>query len=147
MLTERQLVYFDPFYFENGAPAKAKYFIVLRVIKSSKVVLASLPSSKDYIPSIISRNKGCVESKERNINCYCFPPDEDFTECGFQFNFPTFLYGAQLNDHSISHLKDVYPLKGIDYEIIGKIKRKIFDDILNCFKKSSTVKRKYKKVL
>jgi hypothetical protein len=49
MIEERNLIYFDPFYFKNGNTAKPKYFVVLKQL-GSKSVLASLPTRKDNIP-------------------------------------------------------------------------------------------------
>ena len=59
MIPEGSLLYFDPFVFKNGAPAKAKYFIALAHIDEG-VVLTSLPTSKDYIPADISVIRGIV---------------------------------------------------------------------------------------
>jgi hypothetical protein len=52
VFTEGSILFFDPFYFRNGNTAKAKFFIVLRVL-DDKVVLATLPSSQDYVPATV----------------------------------------------------------------------------------------------
>lgn len=44
------LLKFSPFLFKNGNPASPKYFIVLGHI-DEKVMMASLPTSKDHVPA------------------------------------------------------------------------------------------------
>ena len=55
MFEERNLLYFEEYYFENGNPAKPKYFLVLKA-DSNGMMLISLPSSKDYIPASIEKS-------------------------------------------------------------------------------------------
>lgn len=50
MFEEGNIIYFDPFYFKNGNTAKSKYFIVLKNVKDSNTILASLPTRRDSIP-------------------------------------------------------------------------------------------------
>lgn len=45
-----ELIKFSPFVFKNGNQPKPKYCIVLGQI-DDKVMLASLPTSKDHVPS------------------------------------------------------------------------------------------------
>ena len=52
MIEEGTLLYFNPFEFKNGATPKAKYFIVL-ANSDEGFMVASLPTSKDFIPSDI----------------------------------------------------------------------------------------------
>ncbi len=49
MLTQRNILYFKPFYFKNGNAAKNKYFVVLSS-QNDNTVLATLPTSKDHVP-------------------------------------------------------------------------------------------------
>ena len=44
-------------------------------------------------------------------------------------------------------LSDIYPVEGIDYEVKGQLKEKEFNDLVNCFKNSASVKNKYKRLL
>lgn len=48
MYQKGNIIYFTPFYFKNGNTPKPKYFVVLSV-SESETILASLPSSRDYI--------------------------------------------------------------------------------------------------
>ena len=71
MFEERNLLYFNEYYFENGNPAKPKYFLVLKSDKNG-MMLISLPSSKDYIPANIEKKHGCINIPEKQIGCYFF---------------------------------------------------------------------------
>jgi hypothetical protein len=46
---ERELLFFDPFYFPNGATPKPKFCLILK-ISSEEVILTILPSSKLHLP-------------------------------------------------------------------------------------------------
>lgn len=50
MLEEKNILYFTPFHFENGT-SKTKFFLVLKSI-SGNSILATLPTSKDFIPKV-----------------------------------------------------------------------------------------------
>ena len=50
MFKEGNILYFNPFYFENGNTPKPKYFLVLKEV-DGQLLLASLPTSHDHIPS------------------------------------------------------------------------------------------------
>lgn len=138
------MIYFDPFYFNNGNTAKPKYFVVLKNICGMNL-LASLPTRKNAIPKDSLARYGCVELPE--VNCFVIPATEEVTDCGKQFDFPTYLYGHQIDDYQTSMLQDVYPNEGSDYIVWGKIKPKLFAQLIDCFKNSASVKRKYKKLL
>lgn len=146
MIEERNLIYFDPFYFKNGNTAKPKYFVVLKQL-GSKSVLASLPTRKDNIPSTEDAEIGCIELPDINLNCFVFPNNLEITDCGKSFAFKTYLYGHQIDEYDIDLLQDIYPNEGSDYEILGKIKPKLFAALIDCFKSSKSVKRKYRKLL
>lgn len=53
---------------------------------------------------------------------------------------------TQLDDYNILALKEMYPNEGSDFSIWGKMKTSLFEELINCFKNSKTVKRKYKKL-
>lgn len=146
MIEERNVIYFDPFYFKNGNTAKPKYFVVLKQI-DKKSVIASLPTRKYTIPFGDNIDNGCLELPDINLNCFVLPKDVEITECGKSFTFQTYLYGHQIDDYDIDLLDQIYPNEGSDYEIWGKIKPEIFADLINCFKNSKSVKRKYKNIL
>lgn len=143
MFEEGNIIYFDPFFFKNGNPAKPKYFVVLKN-DGLKNIIASLPTRRDNIPQNESINNGCIELSDINLNCFIFSTQQEITECGKHFDFPTFMYGHQIDDYLIQELKDIYPNEGTDYSVWGKMKTDLFANLINCFKKSKSVKRKYK---
>ena len=57
------------------------------------------------------------------------------------------MYGHQLDDYSIESIYEIYPNEGSDYELWGKMKQEIFDNLISCLKTSKTVKWKYRKLL
>lgn len=71
MFEERNLLFFDEYYFENGNHAKPKYFLVLKS-DATRMMLISLPSSKDYIPANVEKIHGCITIPEKQIGCYFF---------------------------------------------------------------------------
>jgi len=146
MFEEGNIIYFDPFYFKNGNTAKAKYFIVLKKLNDG-ILLACLPTRKDTIPSNVDDAKGCVEIPDINFNSFVITTDLVVTECGKKFDFTTYFYGYQVDDYFTESLKEIYPNEGSDYLIWGKMKQKLFEDLINCFKNSKAVKRKYKRSL
>lgn len=146
MFEERTIIYFDPFYFKNGNTAKAKYFVILKKI-DGKNIIASLPTRKDYIPEKELIKDGCIEVADINLNCFVISNTTIVTDCGKIFDFPTHLYGHQIDEYEIDLMNEIYPLEGTDYFIWGKMRSAIFQDLINCFKNSKSTKRKYKKLL
>ena len=71
MFKEGNILYFNPFYFENGNTPKPKYFLVLKEV-DGQLLLASLPTSHDHIPSNKERVHGCIDDSAINFNCYFF---------------------------------------------------------------------------
>lgn len=145
MYQEGNIVYFDPFYFKNGNTAKPKYFVILKYIGKLNLV-ASLPTRKDSIPLANTINHGCVELPHINLNCFVISKNQIVTDCGKSFDFQTHLYGHQLDEYNIELLNEVYPNEGSDYIIWGKMKDELFKELIECFKKSKSVKRKFKKL-
>jgi hypothetical protein len=148
VFTEGAILFFDPFYFRNGNTAKAKYFIVLKVM-DEKVVLATLPSSQDYVPATVvdADVSPCIEIPDANFNCYFLKAGRIVTTNHWAFPKNTFLYGHQLDEYEIATLQDIYPIEGIDFEHIGTLSPQVFTEIIACFRNSASVKRKYKKLL
>lgn len=146
MIEERNIIYFDPFYFKNGNTAKPKYFVVLKHL-DNRSIIASLPTRKDTIPFKQNIESGCLELPDINLNCFVISKEAAITECGKSFMFKTYLYGHQIDEHDIKLLEETYPNEGSDYEIWGRMKTEIFVRLIECFKKSKSVKRKYKKML
>lgn len=146
MLEEKNIIYFDPFYFKNGNAAKPKYFVVLKV-ESNNTIIASLPSSKNYLPNDLHNESGCIEDPERDLNCFVITTSEIATECGKSLPLKTYIYGHQLDDFEISYLKSIYRNEGIDFTIFGKMDNNLYSKLIDCLKKSSTVKNKFRKKL
>ena len=146
MFEERVIIYFDPFYFKNGNTAKPKYFVVLKNIEN-KNILASLPTRKDSVPENKVIEKGCVELPSINLNCFVIPKNTEITECGKFFEFKTHIYGHQIDDYEVHLLKEIYLIENADYSIWGKMKEDIFISLIECFKNSKSVKKKYQKLL
>lgn len=146
MFEEGTIIYFDPFYFKNGNTAKPKYFVVLKNIDKQSII-ATLPTRKDAIPQKDEIDNGCVELPEISLNCYVISNGTEVTDCGKGFDFKTHIYGHQIDDYTIDYLKEIYPNENSDYEIWGKMKSEIFEALIDCLKNSTSVKRKYRKML
>lgn len=67
MFEPENLLYFNPFIFPDGGDPKPKFFVVLGEIGDT-MLLASLPTSKDHIPSDVTLTSGCIEIAERMVN-------------------------------------------------------------------------------
>lgn len=111
------------------------------------MVLATLPSSQDFVPSSQSITHGCIDVAEANFNCYVFMAGQPVTTSGWAFSKNTFLYGQQIDEYSIENLLDIYPIEGVDYQIIGELTPAEFMQVKRCFTQSATIKRKYKRML
>ena len=146
MYTPGKLIFFDPFFFKDGSASKPKYFLVLKVFNES-VILASLPSSQSHLPINQKIEHGCLEISESGINCYVFEANRPITKNGWSFKFDTFLHGLWLDDFNIAELKANYSIEGVDYQIVGELTDEELNSVINCFKNSSSVKRKYKRIL
>ena len=145
MYTPGKLIYFDPFYFKDGG-SKPKYFLVIKLVNEN-VVLASLPSSKVHLPADQSIQHGCLEVPDSGINCYVFEANRPVTKDGWSFELHTFLYGMWLDDYPIDVLKANHSIQGVDYDIIGELSDDELRRVIDCFLNSSSVKRKYKRLL
>lgn len=145
MFTPGKLFFFDPFYFKKGGNSP-KFFLVLKIVEGN-AVLASLPSSQIHLPVNQTIQHGCLEVPDSGINCYIFEAKRPITKCGWSFELNTLLYGMWLDDFSIDTLETNHTIEGVDYEIVGDLTDEELENVINCFKNSSTVKRKYKRWL
>lgn len=145
MLEKRNILYFTPFYFNNGT-SKRKYFVVLENAKDGHI-LASLPTSRDNVPESSEIQTGCIELPDINFNCFVIPPGVPVTENGKSFIKKTQVYGHQIDLHDANALLETYPVVDIHYQIWGKMNQDLFDKLIDCLKNSKTVKRKYKRIL
>lgn len=145
MYSPGKIIYFDPFFFKNGG-SKPKYFLVLKVVNDD-VILASLPSSIPHLPSAQNITHGCLEIPESCINCYVFQANMTITKNGWSFQKNTFLHGQWLDDFAVSDLLSKYSIENVEYEIIGELTDDELSKVIGCFANSSSVKRKYKRIL
>lgn len=146
MYSEGNIIYFNPFYFKNGNTAKEKYFVVLKSINGN-AILASLPTRKDYIPDKDVIENGCIELPDISMNCFVISSNTEVTECGKHFDFKTHLYGYEIDSYDTKLMLEIYQIEGTDYVIWGKMKNDIFTSMMDCFKNSKSVKRKFKHFL
>ena len=140
-MTEGALLYCDPFVFKNGATPKPKYFIVLANTDDG-VMLASLPKSKDHIPTDAEVVRGAVNIPERGVNAYVFEAGDQVTDT-FCFPRRTFVYGEQLDDYTEEELNAM----GSAIQNLGVLKPEILADLKACLKQAVNIKRKYVKWL
>ena len=71
MFEKGNLLLFRPFVFKNGAMPKDKFFLVLENVDGN-LLLASLPTSKDHVPSDVEVKHGCLDLAERFVNVFVF---------------------------------------------------------------------------
>jgi len=135
------LLKFSPFVFKNGNLPKPKYFIVLGHI-DDKVLMATLPTSKDHIPADAEVERGCVNISERGVNAYIFSPD-DMATSTFSFPRTTFVYGEQVDEYEQKYLDAM----DSTVEHLGQIVPQIFQDLKDCIKQASLLRRKYRRLL
>lgn len=140
------LLYFNPFIFPDGGDPKPKFFVVLGEVEEM-VLLASLPTSKDHIPSDVEVKSGCLEIPERMVNAYTFMANEEITDNGFFFDKNTFIYGQNIKTYnSVAFLGQVATGETV-VEEKGKLKSEIFTALKDCLKNSDAVRKRYKKYL
>jgi len=137
------LLFIRNYKFENGT-SKNKFLLVLKQTQN-KTILISLPSSQDYVPAYQEIKHGCIDIEQVNFNCYCFIANQKITDTDFYFSKNTFLYGNWINEIITNNFLSQY-IETLDYKIIGAIHEKELSDIIECFKKSPTVKNKFKKM-
>jgi len=136
-----ELIKFSPFVFKNGNQPKPKYCIVLGQI-DDKVMMVSLPTSKDHVPLDVTLKRGCVDIPERGVNAFLFSPSDQVTS-SFRFPRPTFVYGEQVDEYETKYLDEM----GGTVERLGQIIPVLFQTIKDCLKKARLLRRKYRKLL
>jgi hypothetical protein len=139
------LYYFKPFYFADGS-SKPKYFLSL-YSDGVTVIVASLPSSVDYVPEHLEKKHGCLNDLPSDFNAYYCSPGMDITIDGWSFPTHTYLYGHWVNTYALSELEATYQVEGVDFEIIGRLKSDELAAIIKCFLSARTLKQKVKRLL
>lgn len=146
MFESGNLLYFNPFIFLDGGNPKPKFFVVLGEVNET-VLLASLPTSKDHIPSDVVVKSGCLEIAERMVNVYTFLANEIVTDNGFFFDKNTFIYGQNIKTFNTTVFQGQVSSGETIIELKGKIKDDIFTSLKNCLRQSDAVRKKFKKYL
>ena len=147
MLEVGAILYFTPFHFRNGNPPKNKYFIVLSVCDNDLIV-ASLPTSKDHVPSHLTKKHGCINDEPSRFNCYCFKKSVVISKCKtFSFKLDTFIYGEQVDVIDATSLMKQYPDEGKNYKKCGVLSEEELTRLKKCLIKSGKVKNKIKRLL
>ena len=49
--------------------------------------------------------------------------------------------------YEIATLQDIYPVQGLDYKVVGRLKDTEFKRLKDCFCKSASVKRRFRRLL
>lgn len=146
MFEPGNLLYFNPFIFPDGGEAKPKFFVVLGEIDET-ILLASLPTSQDHIPSDVEVKSGCLEIPERMINAYTFMANEEVTDTSFFFEKNTFIYGQFIKTYNtVAFLVQTTSGKTV-IEQKGKLKDELFTALKECLKNSDAVRKKFKQYL
>lgn len=146
MFEKGTIVFYDPFYFKNGNTCKPKFFLVLGNVDEG-LILASLPTSQNFIPNYDTISLGCIDLPLQNMSAFVIPSDTDVTDCGKRFRVPTFIYGHQIDTYEISKLQSIYPVENVNYTVWGVLRAELFESLIDCFAQSAVVKRKYKRIL
>lgn len=152
MFKEGNLLKFSPFIFKNGAKPKDKYFIVLKHQTEGNILLASLPTSKDHVPSDFEVTIGCLELPERQVNVFIFSAKENIAihpenQQHFAFPLNTFIYGADIDSYPVAAFEQQIETLETQVELIGKITSPYMEALKHCFKHSKMVKNKFRKML
>ena len=150
MFEEGNLLLFHPFLFKNGAPSKDKFFLVLEKTDDD-LLLASLPTSKDHVPSDVEVKHGCLDLSERFVNVFVFLSGEEIisriTGERFSFSKNTFVYGSNLDVYQIAQFEIQEQLQQTQIELIGTLDSDVFLELKDCLANSMMVKNKYRKML
>lgn len=150
MFEEGNLLLFHPFLFKNGATPKDKFFVVLKELEGN-ILLASLPTSKDHVPSDVEVKHGCLDMAERFVNVFVFLSGEEIANKAdgtrFSFKKNTFIYGANLDVYPTSQFELQERMAQTSIEKIGKLDDSIFEELVSCLAGSKVVKNKFRKML
>lgn len=136
-----ELIKFSPFVFKNGNQPKPKYCIVLGQI-DDRVMMVSLPTSKDHVPTDAMVERGCVDIPERGVNAFVLNPNDKVT-ASFSFPSPTFVYGEQVDEYEQKFLDEM----GSTVERLGQVDSALFQAIKDCVKKARLLRRKFRHLL
>ncbi len=146
MFEPGNLLYFNPFIFPDGGDPKPKFFVVLGEVDET-VLLASLPTSKDHIPSDLEVKSGCLEIPERMVNAYTFLANEVVTDNGFFFEKNTFVYGQNIKTYNTIAFSEQEKAGETEIELKGNLKADLFTALKDCLRNSDAVRKRFKQYL
>jgi len=146
MFKPGNLLYFNPFIFPDGGDPKPKFFIVLGEVAET-VLLASLPTSKDHIPSDVEVSSGCLEIAERMVNAYVFMADDIVTDNGFFFEKNTFVYGQSIKTFNTVAFAEQELAGETEIVLKGKLTDNVFKALKDCLRNSDAVRKRFKRFL
>lgn len=150
MFEEGNLLFFRPFLFKNGAEPQDKFFLVLKKMESD-ILLASLPTSKDHVPSDLEVKYGCLNIPERMLNIFVFMAGENVAVkddgTPFAFDKNTFIYGFNLDIYPAGQLDLQERMAQTSIEKIGTLDENVFNDLIACLSESKMVKNKFRRML
>ena len=151
MFEEGNILYFKPFHFENGNAPKPKYFLVLRNMEEG-LVLASLPTSHDHIPSDMQKSHGCIDDNTINFNCYYFKEGKNIAynennSCDFCFPKDTYVYGHRIEIFDTEKFSEQIASSKTTVTFKGKLYIDEMEQLYKCLRNSSSVKRKFRRIL
>lgn len=146
MFEPGNLLYFNPFIFPDGGDPKPKFFVVLGEVDET-VLLASLPTSKDHIPSDVEVISGCLEIPERMVNAYTFLANEVVTDNGFFFEKNTFVYGQNIKTYNTIAFSEQEKAGETEIELKGNLKADLFTALKDCLRNSDAVRKRFKQYL
>lgn len=150
MFEKGNLLFFRPFLFKNGATPENKFFLVLKKLDGD-ILLASLPTSKDHVPSDLVVKRGCLNIPDRMFNVFVFLAGENVAvkEDGTSFAFKknTFIYGANLDVYPVGQFDLQERMAQTQIEKIGTLDKSIFTELITCLSASKMVKNKFRRIL
>lgn len=111
------------------------------------MLIGTLPTRNNKIPSFVTIDHGCINIEERMYNCYMFQEKRPICTNGECFELPTFIYGGEIEYYVKSKLIVDFPVAGKNFTEVGKLTEQEFTDILDCFINSGSVKRGIKRQL
>lgn len=145
MFDTGNILYCNDFQFNNGNQPKNKYFIVLKR-DGNNLIIGSLPTRTNKVPSFIDIEHGCVNKDDRCFNCYLFQAKKPICDNGFCFDLPTFVYGDEIESYDVKTVEANYELD-VTYKVEGRLTNEEFSALIGCFTNSDSVRNKIKKAI
>lgn len=145
------ILHFNRFQFDEPATAtrpaeKNKFFIVLRNL-AGRMVLASLPTSKDQVPQAVEQRHGCVEYPSGNFTAYVFEALAPIATNGWFFSLRTYMYGYQVREYSYATLEQNHSGAGREVSVKGRLSPNEFSAMVQCLLRSIDLKRRFRRTL